>query len=121
MSTIKVNSIEPANAGSEDYFLARAWVNFNGSGTVSVRDSGNVTSITDNGTGDWTLNFTNAFGASDYSVVGSAEYTPTVTALSVVTLRTYATSSVTINTSNSANGARTDPTLVSVLAHGDLA
>jgi uncharacterized protein (AIM24 family) len=36
----------------------RAWVNFNGTGTVAIRDDGNVTSITDNGTGDYTINFT---------------------------------------------------------------
>tara|TARA_B100001939_G_scaffold337492_1_gene341897 strand:+ start:486 stop:962 length:477 start_codon:yes stop_codon:yes gene_type:complete len=36
----------------------RAWVNFNGGGTVAIRDSGNVSSITDNGTGDYTVNFT---------------------------------------------------------------
>ena len=60
MSTIKVNSIEPANAGSEDYFLARAWVNFNGTGTVAIRADGGVSSITDSGTGDYTVNFTAA-------------------------------------------------------------
>ena len=35
----------------------RAWVNFNGTGTVAIRESGNVSSITDNGTGDYTVNF----------------------------------------------------------------
>src|SRR6056300_295252 len=37
----------------------RAWVNFNGSGTLAIRSSGNVSSVTDNGTGDYTVNFTN--------------------------------------------------------------
>ena len=50
----------------------RAWVNFNGTGTVAIRASGNVTSITDNGTGDYTVNFTNAMPDSNYSVGGSA-------------------------------------------------
>ncbi len=40
--------------------FCRAWVNFNGQGTVAIRASFNVSSITDNGTGDYTLNFTNA-------------------------------------------------------------
>jgi hypothetical protein len=66
MSTIKVNSIEPANAGSEDYFLARAWVNFNGTGTVAIRDSGNVSSLTDNGTGDFTVNFSSALTDANF-------------------------------------------------------
>jgi hypothetical protein len=46
----------------------RAWVNFNGTGTVAIRASGNVTSITDNGTGDYTVNFTNAMPDANYSL-----------------------------------------------------
>jgi hypothetical protein len=47
----------------------RAWVNFNGTGTVAIRASGNVTSITDNGTGDYTVNFTTAMSDANYSTV----------------------------------------------------
>jgi len=50
----------------------RAWVNFNGTGTVAIRASGNVSSITDNGTGDYTVNFTNAMPDVNYSIVGSS-------------------------------------------------
>ena len=46
----------------------RAWVNFNGTGTVAIRASGNVTSITDNGVGNYTVNFTNAMPDANYSV-----------------------------------------------------
>jgi hypothetical protein len=46
----------------------RAWVNFNGRGTVAIRASGNVTSITDNGAGDYTVNFTTAMPDGNYSV-----------------------------------------------------
>jgi hypothetical protein len=49
----------------------RAWVNFNGTGTVAIRASGNVSSITDNGTGDYTVNFTTAMPDANYSVSGS--------------------------------------------------
>jgi len=45
----------------------RAWVNFNGTGTVAIRASGNVSSITDNGTGDYTVNFTTAMVDASYS------------------------------------------------------
>jgi len=45
----------------------RAWVNFNGTGTVAIRASGNVTSITDNGTGDYTVNFTTAMPDANFS------------------------------------------------------
>lgn len=49
----------------------RAWVNFNGTGTVAIRASGNVSSITDNGTGDYTVNFTTAMVDANYGVTGS--------------------------------------------------
>jgi hypothetical protein len=50
---------------------AKAWVNFNGTGTPAIREDFNVTSITDNGTGDYTVNFTNALTDANYSVVAS--------------------------------------------------
>ena len=50
----------------------RAWVNFNGTGTVAIRASGNVSSITDNGTGDYTVNFTTALADANYSLSGTA-------------------------------------------------
>jgi hypothetical protein len=53
----------------------RAWVNFNGTGTVAIRASGNVSSITDNGTGDYTVNFSNSMPDVNYSVSGSAAWT----------------------------------------------
>ena len=52
----------------------RAWVNFDGTGTVAIRESGNVSSITDNGTGDYTINFTTAMPDVNYNAVfGSAQ------------------------------------------------
>jgi hypothetical protein len=51
---------------------AKAWVNFDGTGTVAIRASYNVSSITDNGTGDYTVNFTNAFADTSYSAVASS-------------------------------------------------
>jgi hypothetical protein len=49
-------------------YAAKAWVNFNGQGTVSIRESGNVASITDDGIGIYTANFTAAVTDSNYSV-----------------------------------------------------
>ena len=49
----------------------RSWVNFNGTGTVAIRASANVSSITDNGTGDYTINFTTAMTDANYSVAYS--------------------------------------------------
>lgn len=51
----------------------RAWVNFNGTSTVAIRASGNVSSITDNGTGDYTVNFTTALADANYSMGAAGE------------------------------------------------
>lgn len=60
------------NAGGDaPVYACRAWVNFNGTGTVAIRASGNVTSITDNAVGDYTVNFTTALPDANYAVVPS--------------------------------------------------
>ena len=69
MSTLRVTTLA-TQAGVEVY-TAKAWVNFDGTGTVAIRASGNVSSITDNGTGDYTVNFTVAMVDANYSIVGS--------------------------------------------------
>tara|TARA_B100000287_G_C20358153_1_gene672643 strand:- start:36 stop:542 length:507 start_codon:yes stop_codon:yes gene_type:complete len=53
--------------------VAKAWVNFNGVGTVAIRDSFNVSSITDGGTGTYSVSFTTAMANTNYCVVGMAE------------------------------------------------
>jgi hypothetical protein len=58
--------------GSAPLYACRAWVNFNGTGTVAIRASGNVTSITDNGVGNYTINFTTAMPDTNYAFVGTA-------------------------------------------------
>lgn len=59
-----------------------AWVNFDGAAaTPTIRASGNVTSITDNGTGDYTINFTTAFADANYAVAGMVRFTPAGSAL----------------------------------------
>ena len=74
MSEIRANTISDA-AGTgpvtlTGQYAAKAWVNFNGTGTVAIRESGNVSSITDNGTGDYTVNFTTALTDANYSLAG---------------------------------------------------
>jgi hypothetical protein len=63
--------------------MCRAWVNFNGTGTVAIRASGNVSSITDNGTGDYTVNFTTALCDANYSALNDGNY-------NMITLETIA-------------------------------
>ena len=62
-------------SGTAPLYMCRAWVNFNGQGTVAIRASGNVSSITDNGTGDYTVNFTTAMVDINYAAVGSSGFT----------------------------------------------
>jgi hypothetical protein len=68
-TTPNINSAQFATvSGTAPIYPCRAWVNFNGTGTVAIRASGNVTSITDNGTGDYTVNFTTAMPDANYCV-----------------------------------------------------
>jgi hypothetical protein len=60
-------NLNGAQTGSAPVYGARAWVNFNGTGTVAIRASGNVSSITDNGTGLYTVNFTTAMPDADFA------------------------------------------------------
>ena len=55
-------------SGTAPLYMCRAWVNFNGTGTVAIRASGNVSSITDNGVGDYTVNFTTAMSDANYQI-----------------------------------------------------
>ena len=61
--------------------IAKAWVNFNGTGTVAIRDSFNVSSITDNGTGDYTVNFTTLMPNANYATNVTPQATATNTGL----------------------------------------
>ncbi len=72
--------------GEAPIYACRAWVNFNGTGTVAIIASGNVTSITDNGVGDFTVNFTTAIPDANYAiagVTGNADVTATPAAASL--------------------------------------
>lgn len=58
-------------SGSAPVYACRAWVNFNGDGTVAIRASGNVSSITDHGAGDYSANFTTALPDTNYVLSGT--------------------------------------------------
>ena len=67
MSTARFNTWQ--NTDGTENFKCRAWVNFNGTGTVAIRASGNVSSVSDNGNGDYTVNFTTAMPDANYAPV----------------------------------------------------
>ena len=73
----KISFVEPNRVVTADVAgpgLCKAWVNFNGTGTVAIRGAFNVSSIQDNGTGDYTVNFTTAMPDANYSATGSSSF-----------------------------------------------
>lgn len=115
MSTLKVSTIKSLTASTPSSFqdtngvevgqLCRAWVNFNGSGTVAIRDSFNCSSITDNGTGDYTVNFAAAMPTANYGVMQSANQDSSY--IGLASPLTLATGSVRMRTSRNINNAGT--------------
>jgi hypothetical protein len=106
-ANIADNAVTYAKIGTtEQGQLCKAWVNFNGTSTVAIRASYNVSSITDNGTGDYTVNFTNALADANYAVCGasgnvgaSGNIPPTFSTNSA-----FSTGSVRFRTSNYGSG-----------------
>ncbi len=92
----------------------RAWVNFNGTGTVAIREDGNVTSITDNGTGDYTVNFTTAMPDANYSVVGDVNQAQTTGLLNFALQGTQAAGSVQVASHLTSGFTRADSEIVCV-------
>lgn len=91
----------------------RAWVNFNGTGTVAIRASGNVSSITDNGTGEYTINFTTTLTDANYATVLGGNWSGTAAITSIAAASpTYSTSAVKVQIVDR-NGTAQDISIVS--------
>ncbi len=107
MSTLKFNQwLNPDN--SENY-KCRAWVNFNGTGTVAIRASGNVSSVTDNSLGNYTVNFIVPFADVNYAPLISA-----TDATTIITLAGIAVGSYNLATRSTASGGVLDVANVSM-------
>ena len=128
-SELRVTTIAN-NAGSESvnttYVVngsAKVWVNFNGTGTIAARDSLNVGSLTDNGTGDYTVNFSNSMGNVNYcsSFHATANTNFNNFQSYAVEEGTAATSSIRVGTNPERQSAREDVQFVHVSTLGDLA
>ena len=111
--------------GTECGTFCRAWVNFDGTGTVSIRDSFNVSSITDNATGAYSVNFTTAMANTNYCAVAQTQFdntNATTTGTSNVlaeTARTPYTTSAYHVICGIYTGALYDVKTVSVAVFGD--
>jgi hypothetical protein len=99
--------------GSAPVYACRAWVNFNGTGTVAIRASGNVSSITDNGTGSYTVNMTTAMPDADYAVVGGSGNGATFSFITP-NAGTKTTTATNILATDSGVNALGDPSIVTV-------
>jgi len=110
-----------ANASSP----IKAWVNFDGTGTVSINDSLNVSSITDNGIGDYTINFETALSHGNYALSGTAQRSSgTIRSLQLgpinddVTTTPYTTSSARIICTNESGGNEDGPLVTAMISGG---
>ena len=124
MSTLTVTNIKATGetASRAVSGVAAAWVNFNGTGTIAARDSENVSSLTDNGTGQYGLNFSSAFSAGDYAVACSASDQAITNTDTFINAITEAAGSVNIGVLSSGTGNLTiDRVLCSATMTGDLA
>jgi hypothetical protein len=114
---LAANAVTYAKIGTtEQGQLCKAWVNFNGTSTVAIRASYNVSSITDNGVGDFTVNFTNALTDANYAFALSTT-SMGATAAPVIVLREIAAPFITsslIRISTGNISSVTDPTYLSV-------
>ena len=129
MSTLKVNTIQDSSASNasttEQIFQGRAkvWINFDGTGTVSTRDSFNVSSLTDNGTGDYTISFTTAMANTNYAVATTqpAQHNFTQAILGVEQDHTnaFATGSIRVQSVKTGNNSAVDRDVQCVVIHGD--
>lgn len=95
----------------------KAWVNFNGIGTVAIRASDNVSSITDNGTGDFTINFTTPISDANYAVTATAGAGSTAAGFNryATAISEQTTTSVRIHVMNHGNALAADPEFCSVV------
>jgi hypothetical protein len=109
-------SVNPSTNVEGINYSCRAWVNFNGTGTVAIRASGNVTSITDNGTGDYTVNFTTAMTDANYAVNGLTNSPSGLNAfvMEINRTTTQTASLVRTRTFRSTTGVANDPDVVCI-------
>ena len=120
MSTLKADTIQNTSGGAvtlTNQSAAKAWANLNGS-TFGLRDSFNTSSATDNGTGNYTYNWSSSLANANYCAVYSAGVTGVISAQE--RLQTIATGSYRLEM-NEDNSSAADSTYSMLMVNGDLA
>ena len=103
LTTPNINSAQFATVtGTAPIYPCRAWVNFNGTGTVAIRASGNVSSITDNGTGDYTVNFATPMADANYGTNATSLFDATLFGFAMPF--SFSTTSVRLYTTTTGSG-----------------
>ena len=134
MSTIKAANLQNTGSGAPTFKnssgteigqLAKAWVNFNGTGTVAIRDDFNVSSITDNGTGDYTVTLSTAMANTNYAAFAHTSRNPVASGtgdrLALIDMSLSSASAVRCKCTNSdaaANSSFVDCEFVAVAVFG---
>ena len=129
MSTLKVTTIQDTSAANSTTTAdlaqgrAKAWINFNGTGTIAARDSFNVSGITDNGTGEYTVTFDTDFANINYAIALTSSTdngTPNTGGSTCVDQDTLPTvGACKFIVLNTANGATVDNEVQSAIFFGD--
>ncbi len=123
MSTIKVDTVQSTGGGAvtlTKQHAAKSWLNMNGTSTIAIRDSFNVSSIVDNGTGNYDQVFTNAMDSANYSSTGTCAHDIPISANRDSNFQCVAESASQINL-NIFSNAQQDRNHVCGQAFGDLA
>lgn len=125
MSTLKVNTIQNTSGGSSstpeqiEQGRAKAWVNFNSVGSISIRDSFNVSSVTESATGDYQINFSTNMSNANYCITSQGNYRDSDAAGRVfVVPRTQSTSTFQIEIYGD-GGGQLNSERVFAAVHGD--
>ena len=129
MSNLRIDNIAPSAGGTyrnAPRGIAAAWVNFNGTSTVAIRDSVNVGSITDVGTGLYTINLSSAFATANYSVTAltqkwDAGDDGNATVTLGCTSRVLTASSFPLASARASDNGTFDTSIIAATCHGDLA
>ena len=129
MSTLNVANVTDGTTSVPTGYVvngsAKCWVNFNGNGTIAIRDSYNVASLTDNGTGNYTVNLSNNMNNVNYCVTGGTGYAYANSGARDSNCQPYDFTTslfdLSVGVINSGGAASRDHGIITASAHGDLA
>lgn len=126
MSTLKADTIQNTTGGAvtlTKQSAAKAWVNFDGTGTPATTYSFGVSSLDDNGTGNYDVNYTTAFSSSSYGAMITVSDKPGShnDNIGIIVSGSIAAGSLRMYTYRSSTAAQNDLPIITQVSHGDLA